>query len=115
MKHSLSLVFESKQKKTKQKQYFLNNFIDFNLYFSHLLNWGGEIISENKKFNKKQIVNTCTIDYLLFSLWFASVLSKECTNLLASFINEEDKAISKLIKSRLIFKIVNLIEKKDWN
>jgi hypothetical protein len=68
---------------------------------SHIPSWGGFFMYRNKKI---QVVNTCTIDCYLFSIW---VMSK----LIPYFV----KNLPQLDETKNIEVILSNIEKGDWN
>ena len=91
---------------------------NFRYFTSHLPEWGGfidvkledfdNISFENfQHFNKTRITNTCTIDYFLFGFWYAYYLSKNGS---VYFNNEDNFQLKVDLK-----KIIELIEKKEWN
>ena len=91
----------------------LNN-IRFKEFSKRLPRWGDkiELFSEDfedetlysalLKYNNLSIIDTCTIDYFLFSIWCCFTLSKSCKEAIQS----ENSYISKL---------VNLIELEKWD
>jgi hypothetical protein len=91
---------------------------NFRYFTSHLPEWSGfidvkledfdNISFENfQHFNKTRITNTCTIDYFLFGFWYAYHLSKNSSG----YFNNEDNCQLKVD----LKKIIELIEKKEWN
>jgi hypothetical protein len=76
-------------------------------FLNRLPQWGGRVCHETKKnFEKYSFRNTCSIDYLLFSLWISSQLSDKLS-LLDNFTNYE---FSDQIK-----KIIEAIHNNEWN
>jgi hypothetical protein len=102
IKHSLSFDEDNNVKKIKHQ---INNEFE-SLLLNHIPSWGGRIThGEHKDF---KIINTCTIDYFLLGIWFASKLKSDIINQLNQMSTEYD-----IIKS--ILEVISSIELNDWN
>ncbi|CAF1009852.1 unnamed protein product, partial [Brachionus calyciflorus] len=77
----------------------------FNEFIRRTLSNGGGVVLENSKTNIS-IINTCTIDYYLFGLWYASKIRLD-------FKLQIDQL--RLENYRLFLKIIENIESKKWN
>ncbi|CAF1110288.1 unnamed protein product, partial [Brachionus calyciflorus] len=73
--------------------------------FDRITSNGGKIV-RRKRETKIPIINTCTIDYHLFGLWFASKIKK-------NFKSELEK--TNFTNNHYMLNIIDLIERKDWN
>jgi hypothetical protein len=75
----------------------IEDFYDYNCYESV------------EKYQKLKIVNTCTIDYMLFSIWCVTKLSENAEKKFKLFKKSECKFL------QYLHKISSLIEKLQWN
>jgi hypothetical protein len=66
--------------------------------------WGGKMYDENDKITNIKIINTCTIDYLVFGIWVSFKLSK---NINKYFHNSHLK--------QNILRVIDHIENNDWD
>ena len=93
-----------------------NLVLSFRQFTSHLPQWGGNIsvnlndfelkeFEHLKDYNTYLIINTCTIDYFLFALWYSSKISEKVSNGL--------KRQGDLFKK--INQIVRLIDEDLWD
>ena len=75
----------------------IEDFYDYNCYESV------------EKYQKLKMVNTCTIDYMLFSIWCVTKLSENAEKKFKLFKKSECKVL------QYLHKISSLIEKLQWN
>ena len=87
-------------------------------------NWGGRIEikredfdntgdhEKNLIFERFKIINTCSIDYFLFGLWFSFDLS---LNLQIQIVQNTELTCDYSTTYLKIKKIIELIQKKEWN
>ncbi|CAF1087509.1 unnamed protein product, partial [Brachionus calyciflorus] len=78
---------------------------DLNNYIKHVPSWGGRFVDSNT-LTRIRLVNTCTIDYFLLGLWYASKIK-------TSFKSQLD--LSNLEIKINVLVIIDLIEKNQWN
>jgi hypothetical protein len=98
-----------------------SNNLSFREFIKHIPSNGGtvEVIREDYNDNKifesfeqyhmLKMINTCTIDYILFSIWCYSKLSGKATFQLELFKRSECKLLQN------IHKITQLIKNYEWN
>lgn len=120
IKRSCSITFEtqtSKSQKTLSQTFNLSqissksnhNTFRFRYFSSHIPDWGGKIRSQSddsKKYNDLNIINTCSIDYFLLSIWCCSKLN---SIIKLKIDSKQDDVYSN------ISKIIELIDKYHWN
>lgn len=102
-KRLLSVASENDFKKTRiQSDQF-----DLDEFFSHVPQWGGILVDENYNLTNISIIDTCTIDYMLFALWVSCKLNKS--------IVESIKTFPDSTKGSVLLEIISNIESNNWN
>ncbi len=99
----------------------VKNEIAFKTFTKHIPELGGRIIMNEddflnnhelykkcSKFDKLEIINSCSIDYFLFAFWCSSKLSSNFSDVLKE--NAETNYLNKTL-----VKIVSLIDNLEWN
>jgi hypothetical protein len=102
-KRLLSVASENEFKKSRleSKQFDLDEF------FAHVPEWGGLFVDENYNQTNISIIDTCTIDYMLFALWVSCKLNQTITESVKMF---PDSTIASALSE-----IIYNIESKNWN
>ena len=65
-----------------------------------------------KELNNLKIVNTCSIDYFLFSFWCQSFLSPEIKNKISAIEHHHNKNSTNYNTIQVLIKIIDLIADK---
>jgi len=75
-------------------------------FLNHLPQWGGRVDQEIcPEFANSTLMNTCSIDYLLFSLWITSQISQKMNDLdIRNYVHTEN-----------IKKMVEAIDRYEWD
>jgi len=84
-----------------------SNQFDLDDFFSHVPEWGGLLVDENCNVTNISIIDTCTIDYMLFALWVSCKLNKS--------IFQGIKRFPDSINGNVLSEIISCIETNNWN